>query len=128
MSLQADELRDLQVLCRQYLQLVDANSLKWPESTLLKKPDVQEWLFEHMFDQDSIQYLPPARYQARVLKNLTSRIEAAIEDPEEDVCHFLSPSSCGANFPFFSTWVWSTTIRGNPAFESHAFCMVRNGT
>ncbi|KAK8226705.1 putative methyltransferase-domain-containing protein [Phyllosticta capitalensis] len=84
MSLQADELRDLQVLCRQYLQLVDANSLKWPESTLLKKPDVQEWLFEHMFDQDSIQYLPPARYQARVLKNLTSRIEAAIEDPEED--------------------------------------------
>ncbi|KAK7538559.1 putative methyltransferase-domain-containing protein [Phyllosticta citribraziliensis] len=84
MSLHADEEQELQIFCRQYLQLVDADSLAWPASQVLKKAHVQQWLFQHMFDQDWTQYLPPERYQARVLKKLMTRIEEAIEDPEED--------------------------------------------
>ncbi|KAK7566305.1 putative methyltransferase-domain-containing protein [Phyllosticta paracitricarpa] len=84
MSLLTDEEQQLQIFCRQYLQLVDADALTWPSSELLKKPNVQQWLFEHMFDLDSNRFLPPERYQARVLKKLMTRIEEAIEDPEED--------------------------------------------
>ncbi|KAK8161690.1 putative methyltransferase-domain-containing protein [Phyllosticta citrichinensis] len=84
MSLHADEEQELQIFCRQYLQLVDADSLAWPASQVLKKAHVQQWLFQHTFDQHSTQYLPPERYQVRVLKKLMTRIEEAIEDPEED--------------------------------------------
>ncbi|KAK8158173.1 putative methyltransferase-domain-containing protein [Phyllosticta citribraziliensis] len=97
MSLHADEEQELQIFCRQYLQLVDADSLAWPASQVLKKAHVQQWLFQHMFDQDWTQYLPPERYQARVLKKLMTRIEEAIEDPEEDVCHLPSPLASFAN-------------------------------
>ncbi|KAK8228727.1 putative methyltransferase-domain-containing protein [Phyllosticta paracitricarpa] len=102
MSLLTDEEQQLQIFCRQYLQLVDADALTWPSSELLKKPNVQQWLFEHMFDLDSNRFLPPERYQARVLKKLMTRIEEAIEDPEEDVCHFPPPHASFANSSIFN--------------------------
>ncbi|EKG12161.1 Nicotinamide N-methyltransferase putative [Macrophomina phaseolina MS6] len=58
--------------------------MRWPEAEFLKRAEVQAWLFEEMFDRDSIQYPPPERYQVRVLKQLVSVIENAIDDPEED--------------------------------------------
>ena len=70
---------------RQYLQLFEPDFLAWPPKQLLRDPAVQAWLYKHLFDSEKNQYLPPPRYQLRVLKPLLARIEKAIEDPEEDV-------------------------------------------
>jgi hypothetical protein len=75
----------LRVLQRQYFQLVEPHQLRWPEDTTLKKPDVQSWMFREMFDTEQIKSAPPDRYQLRVLKQLISKLEGAIVDPEEDV-------------------------------------------
>ncbi|KAF2277924.1 uncharacterized protein EI97DRAFT_374076 [Westerdykella ornata] len=81
---------DLQKLCRQFFQLVDVQQLRWPESQKLKKPDVQAWIYDNLFNSDNIAFLPPDRYRQRVLKLLMTKIESAIEDPEEDVWPHLS--------------------------------------
>jgi hypothetical protein len=82
----------LQVLQRQFFQLVDPHQLRWPDSSILKKPDTQAWMYAHMFDASSIKSPPPDRYQLRVLKLLISKLERAIENPEEDVrLPFSSP-------------------------------------
>jgi hypothetical protein len=75
----------LHILQRQYFQLVEPHQLTWPEATILKSSDVQFWLFSNMFDLEQIKSPPPDRYQLRVLKLLVSKLERAIEDPEEDV-------------------------------------------
>tara|TARA_R110002003_G_scaffold40_6_gene2650 strand:- start:7950 stop:8357 length:408 start_codon:yes stop_codon:yes gene_type:complete len=75
----------LQILQRQYFQLVEPHQLRWPESAMLKRPDVQNWLFANMFDLDKVKSPPPDRYQLRVLKLVISKLEGAIVDPEEDV-------------------------------------------
>lgn len=80
----------LQVLQRQYFQLVEPHQLRWLDEDILKTPDVQAWLFTGMFDVEQIKSPPPDRYQLRVLKLLISKLERAIDDPEEDVRH-LSP-------------------------------------
>lgn len=80
----ADTTRQLQVLQRQYFQLVEPQNLRWPED-ILKQSDVQAWMFREMFDAESIKSPPPDRYQLRVLKMLISKLERAIENPEEDV-------------------------------------------
>ncbi|OCK81091.1 hypothetical protein K432DRAFT_296320 [Lepidopterella palustris CBS 459.81] len=72
------------LLRRQYFQLVDLEHLQWPNSEFLKKVDVQAWIYQNLFDEGKLQSPPPIRYQARVLKQLVSRIEGAIVDPEED--------------------------------------------
>lgn len=77
----------LRLLCRQYFQLVDLESLRWPDTQVLKRPEVQAWLYGHLFDRDAVPSPPSERYQLRVLKQLISRIESAIEDPQEDVCN-----------------------------------------
>ncbi|KAF1961934.1 hypothetical protein CC80DRAFT_436379 [Byssothecium circinans] len=74
----------LLLLRRQYFQLVDVPQLRWPEDSILKKPHVQLWLYRHLFDVDNVPTLPPERYRLRVLKLLTSKLERAIDDPEED--------------------------------------------
>ncbi|OAK97144.1 hypothetical protein IQ06DRAFT_296350 [Phaeosphaeriaceae sp. SRC1lsM3a] len=79
----ADTTRQLQVLQRQYFQLVEPQNLRWPED-ILKQSDVQAWMFREMFDAESIKSPPPDRYQLRVLKMLISKLERAIENPEED--------------------------------------------
>lgn len=75
----------LAVFRRQYLQLIEPTQLKWPESHILKIPEVQSWMFQHLFDRDQNPNLPPDRYRLRVLKALISKLERAISDPEEDV-------------------------------------------
>ncbi|KZM26878.1 hypothetical protein ST47_g1966 [Ascochyta rabiei] len=84
MSIAADELVHLRTLQRQYLQLVDPSQLRWPDAQILKRADVQSWLFVHMFDESRIKSPPPERYQLRVLKLLISKLERSIVDPEED--------------------------------------------
>jgi hypothetical protein len=75
----------LQIFKRQYLQLVEFKDLLWPPKQCLRLAKTQAWLFQELFDQDASKYLPPDRYQLRVLKQLLEAIEASIEDPEEDV-------------------------------------------
>ncbi|KAI8965222.1 putative methyltransferase-domain-containing protein [Daldinia sp. FL1419] len=64
--------------CRQYLQL--ERDLDYPPPTLLRDADVQDAIYRRIFADDALAYPPPQRYQLRVLKELTSRIEASIED------------------------------------------------
>lgn len=73
---------------RQYLQLFEPDFLAWPPKQLLRDADVQAWIYHNLFDSDRNTYLPPGRYQYRVLKLLLAKIEQAIEDPEEDVGTF----------------------------------------
>jgi hypothetical protein len=75
----------LQVLSRQYFQLVEPHQLRWLEDSVLKQPNVQAWMFHEMFDTEKLKSPPPDRYQLRVLKMLISKLEGAINDPEEDV-------------------------------------------
>ncbi|TKA71711.1 hypothetical protein B0A49_03972 [Cryomyces minteri] len=74
----------LNLFHRQYFQLLDLDSLAWPEAKSLRDPIVQAWLYECMFKPDVLDFPPPERYQMRVLKALVARIEDAIVDPEED--------------------------------------------
>lgn len=92
MSIGSAELKQLRILQRQYLQLVDPAQLRWPDARILIAPEVQTWIFLHMFDESSIRSPPPERYQLRVLKLLISKLERSIIDPEEDV-RFPVPSS-----------------------------------
>jgi len=85
--------RSLRILRRQYLQLVEPNLLRWPDDAVLKAQEVQTWIFDHLFNSEMVSTLPPERYQLRVLKSLTARIERSIEDPEEDVRCPLFPYS-----------------------------------
>ncbi|KAF1970726.1 hypothetical protein BU23DRAFT_648864 [Bimuria novae-zelandiae CBS 107.79] len=74
-------LAKLAVFRRQYFQLVDPAQLHWPEGSALKAPEVQSWVYRHLFDSEK---MPPGRYRLRVLKMLISKLEDAIDDPEED--------------------------------------------
>ncbi|KAI0891156.1 putative methyltransferase-domain-containing protein [Annulohypoxylon nitens] len=80
MALEQDQLKSQAIdrFCRQYLQL--ERDLDYPSSTLLREADVQESLYNRIFADGVLDYPPPPRYQLRVLKELTSRIEASIED------------------------------------------------
>lgn len=74
-------------LAAQYFQLVELNRLDLPPGPVLVKPDVQAALYAHMFDE-TIFPIPPHSYRSRVLKQILSRIEESITDPEQDVCSF----------------------------------------
>ncbi|XDG03823.1 hypothetical protein ABKA04_003438 [Annulohypoxylon sp. FPYF3050] len=80
MALEQDQLKYQAIdrFCRQYLQL--ERDLDYPSSTLLREADVQDTLYNRIFADGALDYSPPPRYQLRVLKELTSRIEASIED------------------------------------------------
>jgi hypothetical protein len=69
--------------CRQYLQL-EAN-LVYPDQEQLRKHDFQQCLYMEVFNEYALPYPPPQRYQIRVLKELTKRIEASIQNWEEEV-------------------------------------------
>ena len=85
-------LKDLTRFRRQYLQLVEPSQLKWLEGNVIKASEVQAWIFDHLFSADHNATLPPDRYRLRVLKVLISKLEKAIDDPEEDV--WFSSMSC----------------------------------
>ncbi|KAF1927389.1 uncharacterized protein M421DRAFT_101795 [Didymella exigua CBS 183.55] len=84
MSIVPDELVQLRILQRQYLQLVEPYHLRWLDARVLTRPEVQAWIFLRMFDASSIKSPPPERYQLRVLKLLIAKLERSIVDPEED--------------------------------------------
>lgn len=85
MTLDPSVEESLALLSRQYFQLLDPDALRWLEGKILKQPDVQAWLYAHLFDQQTLRYPPPERYQMRALKLLVAKIEEALDDPEEDV-------------------------------------------
>jgi hypothetical protein len=68
---------------RQYLQVIA--DVTYPPGPLLVKQDVQDCLYKYFFDASRNKFLPPARYQTRILKNIIQEIEKACKDPEEDV-------------------------------------------
>lgn len=69
--------------CHQYLQLEPR--LDFPPGDFLQLADVQDAIYTRLFADDAIQHGPPARYRLRTLKELVSRIEAAIDDWDEHV-------------------------------------------
>ena len=90
MPLSAQESDQIELLRRQYLQLLEPEMLAIPSPAMLRRPDVQRQLYERMFRSDNLMFVPNSRYQLRVLKKLITRIENTISDPEEDV-GFLLP-------------------------------------
>ncbi|QIX00357.1 hypothetical protein AMS68_005874 [Peltaster fructicola] len=74
----------LRIFQRQYLQLLDPDFLTWPAKALLRNVSSQEWLYRNLFLEQQGRYLPPVRYQFRVLKSLLAKIEQAIDDPDQD--------------------------------------------
>ncbi len=77
--------QQIELLRRQYLQLVDPDQLSLPSDSLFRLPEVQAQIFNTMFSQASNTIAPPDRYQFRVLKRLIVRLEQAVQNPENDV-------------------------------------------
>ncbi|KJZ73828.1 hypothetical protein HIM_06721 [Hirsutella minnesotensis 3608] len=67
--------------CHQYLQL--EQELDYPPGEALQLAEVQDAIYERLFADGAVPYGPPQRYQARALKRLVARIEAAICDWDE---------------------------------------------
>jgi phosphatidate phosphatase PAH1 len=82
-------------LAAQYFQLVELQQLALPPGPVLIQPAVQAALYEN-----AVFPIPPDSYRSRVLKQILSRIEESITDPEEDVC---SPT-CLNPFLHFASW------------------------
>jgi len=95
-----EALQQIRLFRRQYLQLLDAQSLTWPSPDTLRSSQAQEWIYENLFQTEDIaHFLPPERYRLRILKLLMSKIEVSIVDPEEDVRTLLLRFPC--RLPFF---------------------------
>jgi protein-lysine N-methyltransferase EEF2KMT len=69
--------------CRQYLQL--QLEPDYPDDENLRNDTFQKSLNARLFEQSAVKHSPPQRYQLRVLKELTNRIEQSIQDWEEEV-------------------------------------------
>ncbi|KAF2100611.1 S-adenosyl-L-methionine-dependent methyltransferase [Rhizodiscina lignyota] len=68
----------------QYIQQVNVQELDWPRPELLRLDRVQQELWKTIFSPDALQYPPPERYEARVLKELVKKIEGSLVAPDED--------------------------------------------
>ena len=75
----------VELMGRQYLQLVHPDHLSVPAIAALRLPEVQTLIYSTMFAESAHVHAPPWLYQYRVLKRLISRLEQAVLDPEEDV-------------------------------------------
>ncbi|KAL9104521.1 MAG: hypothetical protein Q9163_000552 [Psora crenata] len=60
----------VKLLSRQYYQLVDPEQLTLPAPDFLRLPEVQNRIYDEMFEDGTLQCLPPERYRFRVLKRL----------------------------------------------------------
>jgi hypothetical protein len=69
----------------QYLQQLSPQDLSYPPLDVLRRESTQQQLWTSIFCEDALNYPPPERYEARVLKELLQRIEESIVDPDEDV-------------------------------------------
>jgi len=87
-QLSTNSRRQLDRFCRQYLQL--QLDLDYPDEECLRNDIFQQSLHARLFEQNTIEYAAPPRYQLRVLKEITRRIEQSIQDWEEEVCRLLS--------------------------------------
>lgn len=67
--------------CYQYLQL--ETHLDYPHGQLLKRPEIQDEIFDRVFSGQSHSAKKP-RLQLRALKELVARIQASISDEEAD--------------------------------------------
>lgn len=99
-SLSPDVARHVELLKRQYLQLVDPERLKMPPMGILRLPEAQAKIFDHMFNDKLRSFPSPKRYQFRVLKRIVDAVELSIVDPEQDVGSFLSLMELGDLFLF----------------------------
>lgn len=78
-------LRQMELLRRQYLQLIDPEQLQLPAMEILRLPEVQAKIFDDIFNDKFHSFLSPQRYKYRVLKRIVDAVELSIVDPEEDV-------------------------------------------
>jgi protein-lysine N-methyltransferase EEF2KMT len=83
-QLSASARKQLDRFSRQYLQL--QLNLDFPDDNCLRNDAFQQSLYSRLFSEAGIKNAPPVRYQLRVLKKLTERIEQSIQDWEEEVC------------------------------------------
>ena len=80
----------VELLKRQYLQLIEPEGLTLPPKEVLRLPETQTQIYNDMFNEPRlVDYALPERYKLRVLKRLVKALEDAIEDPEEDVGFLL---------------------------------------
>lgn len=84
--------RQVELLRRQYLQLVDPEQLKMPAMEILRLPEAQAKIFDNIFNDKLCSFPSPKRYKFRVLKRIIDAVELSIVDPEEDVGSPLSSS------------------------------------
>lgn len=80
--------RQVDRFCHQYLQL-EAN-LDFPQDEYIRLDDVQDDVYKRVFSHDASNFGPPDRYRARILKELVSRIESAIDDWDKYVSSSLA--------------------------------------
>lgn len=83
-NLEGNQLQ-LEIFRRKYLQMLDPDEINFPMEWFIKLPATQKWIFDHMFNPEKKKVLPYPPYAFRILKKLLSVLEAAMEDPEEDV-------------------------------------------
>merc|ERR1712093_61479 len=79
-QISVDARHQLDRFCRQYLQVT--LGLDYPTEEHLRNDAFQQSIYSRLFSDD-VQYTPPPRYQLRVLKELMKRIEASIQDWDE---------------------------------------------
>ena len=75
--------KQLHRFCWQYLQIQP--ELDYPEDENLRNDAFQRALNARLFEENAVEFKPPQRYQLKVLKELTRRIEESILDWEEEV-------------------------------------------
>ncbi|KAL8681335.1 MAG: hypothetical protein Q9186_002544 [Xanthomendoza sp. 1 TL-2023] len=74
----------LEIFRRKCMQMLDPDDINFPMDWFLKLPATQTWIYDNLFDCQTVPNLSYGPYAFRILKRLISGLEAAIEDPEED--------------------------------------------
>ena len=85
MFIAMERIEPVELLRRQYLQLIDPDQLTLPSKGLLRVPKIQANIYHSMFEQSKLPFTPPERYKLRVLKRIVNALEDAVVDPEVDV-------------------------------------------
>lgn len=75
--------------------MLEPDKLILPSMEELRLPQTQAYIFATMFNSETLPFVPPVRYQFRVLKKIIAALERSIVDPEEDVCLPLPCSAFG---------------------------------
>ncbi|MCJ1425884.1 hypothetical protein MMC29_003785 [Sticta canariensis] len=78
-------LSSVELLRRQYLQLVDPEKLKIPAMEILRLPEAQAKIFDNLFNDKFRSFPSPNRYKFCILKKIVDAMHLSIVDPQEDV-------------------------------------------